>query len=188
MHTCTNTCRASRAFALPALLCVSLAQQSRLMHNQTKTPVDEQNFQGKLDWSYHQQWGLAEEKRTFRLCVAAVLQSIQKNTSFCWNIIEINTAFILLPQSGRLCAPLRMEPWWTSSLEGSCCVPMFEMVANAKSSLMVGSLNIGQTQDVYDLLPRSVSETNVCTGYHRVLTHKHYRWLISHKSDEILFP
>lgn len=62
------------------------------------------------------------------------------------------------------------------------------MVANAKSSLMVGSLNIGQTQDVYDLLPRSVSETNVCTSYHRVVKYKHYRLLISHKSDEILFP
>lgn len=66
-------------------------------------------------------------------------------------------------------------------------MPVFEIVANAKRSLIVGFLNIRQTRDVYDLLPRSVSETNVCTSYHRVLKHKQYRWLISHKSDEILF-
>jgi len=57
-------------------------------------------------------------------------------------------------------------------------MPTFEMLANAKSSLVAGSLNIRQPQDVYNLLshphPTSVPEASVCISYHRVLKHKHY--------------
>lgn len=172
----------SRFFALPSLLCTILHNQVDWHQSEERVSVEKQNFLGnRTEITVSREVWL--RKRGLPRSCDCWLTSIQKNNSFHWNIVKT----LLLSSSlvwTSLCTT-ENGAFKNQFFGGQLVCAGFWMLANAKSNVEVGS------QGVYSLLshphPRSVPEATVCISYHRVSEHKHYSWLISHKSEEILF-
>lgn len=172
---------------LPCQLCFVSVWHNKEEWYTTKqrTLVDKQNFQGKFDGNNHQQRGLAEEKRT--LCGCCLIKYPKEH-------------FLLLKHNlNKHCFHPSATVWPALCIteDGAMTNQLFGgqlLCANVWNGSQYWEQFDGgipkhwETQDVYELLPRSVSEISVCISYHRGLKHKHYRLLTSNKSDEILFP